>query len=132
MKNSSRPSRLHRGSDPPPFDTRVLPALFGNGATYTSYRPDSFDSNAICRPSGENRTLPSSNGVSMIGEADRVSPNVVDQISKFPRKVRRVKTIVFPSGEVSSATSNAGLDSKPVSAPVLRSLRIRCGGTPPL
>ena len=27
MKKSSRPSRLHRGSDPPAFDTRVLTAV---------------------------------------------------------------------------------------------------------
>src|SRR5262245_48563168 len=35
----------------------------GNGRTYTSLRPDSFDAYASQRPSGENTGAPSPNGV---------------------------------------------------------------------
>src|SRR5439155_23391803 len=39
----------------------------GNGCTTISYRPDSFVSYAIQRPSGDNCALPSSNGVFTTG-----------------------------------------------------------------
>ena len=54
-KNSSFPSRRQRGSVPPAVETFDLPLDFGNGRTYTSFVPDSLETYAIHRPSGESR-----------------------------------------------------------------------------
>jgi hypothetical protein len=53
---------------PPPLEIRIFSPVVGNGATYTSRRPEAFDSKEKNRPSGEKRTFSSSNGVWTIGE----------------------------------------------------------------
>src|SRR5215469_6180268 len=53
-KNSSLPSRRHRGCCPPSVEIWYLPPGPGNGATYTCHRPDSLEEYATQWPSGEN------------------------------------------------------------------------------
>src|SRR5579871_1987383 len=71
LKQSSRPSALHRGQVPPPVEIdqgRCLDTLLSveKGFTYTSQRPDSSDQYASHRPSGEIRPSPSLNWVRAI------------------------------------------------------------------
>ena len=53
-KKISLPSRRHRALSPPAVEIRTFPPGPGNGTTYTSDRPDSFELYASQRPSGEN------------------------------------------------------------------------------
>ena len=73
-KKISLPSRRHRALSPPAVEIRTFPPGPGNGTTYTSDRPDSFELYASQRPSGENWLPASKNGDSMNGKGLR-SPN---------------------------------------------------------
>src|SRR5262245_47771224 len=70
----SLPSRRHRALSPPAVEIRVLPPGPGNGTTYTSDRPDSFELYATQWPSGENWLPLFAGGESMNGDGLR-SPN---------------------------------------------------------
>src|SRR5262245_50491309 len=60
---SSRRDRDQTGKLPPAFEISVFPPGPGNGRTYTSAVPDSFEVYAIHWPSGENIGSPSLKGV---------------------------------------------------------------------
>src|SRR3990172_11304411 len=55
--------RDHVGKDPPAVEICHFPPGPGNGRTYTSKRPDSSESYASHRPSGEKAALASENGL---------------------------------------------------------------------
>ena len=55
----------------PPVETRVLAPAPGNGVRYSSARPDSLDTKARRRPSGDKDASHSSNGDWRIGEGVR-------------------------------------------------------------
>ena len=66
-KNSSLPSRRHRGRVPPPWDIRLVALAGPNCRAYTSGRPETSEEYATHWPSGENRGDNSWNGVATKG-----------------------------------------------------------------
>ena len=68
----------HVGQSPPSADTCHFPPGPGNGRTYTSERPDSFESYARKRPSGE-KAAPTSTNESffMTTETDQPMSNSI-------------------------------------------------------
>ena len=100
VKNSSRPSRAHRGSVPPPVEIgQRLRSTAGNGRTYTSARPDSSDWYASHRPSGEMAGVVSECAVFSNGRVSTDGPNVAIVMSSPVLGPRVSRTIRVLSGE---------------------------------
>ena len=108
-------SRLHRGSLPPPLDTRSRVAGPGErswiACTYTSNCPDSSDAYAIHRPSGDTTPCTSEKGVDTTARgappaAERHQPQVLVRVGHGSRH-HQIRAVGRPVAEATRSSNRA-------------------------